>query len=184
MTFSRKIYIYFSLFIKVIYNLIILIILLISKRNIKLLKSYQKLYLFFSIFIWVLLVIILISKLAVIILLSIINKKMNCGKIAKIILLLSWKIPNISAYIIMLIAFLYDICQIFKGNLSSIIYEFAFWIICYIFIRFSINDYHQLDIILSLICTKVKNETETKDDKNENLGKKESIIKNNKQKIL
>ena len=166
MTFSQKIYIHFSLFIKLIYNIIILIILLISTRNIKLLKSYQKLYLFFSTFIWFLIVIFLFAKLAVALILNLLNKKFHCEKFITVILLLSWKIANISAYIIMLIAFLYDICLIiFKGNFSSIIYEFCFWFICFIFIRFSINDYYNLDKILYLICEKNNIETETKDKK-------------------
>ena len=156
MEFFQKIYIHFSLFIKGIYNLLILIILLISSRNIKILKRYQQLYLIISIIIWILIVIIYFTKLAVIIILNILKAKLHCEKIIKIILLLSWLITNISAYIIMAIAFLYDICQIFNGNLSFIIYEFIFSTICIIFICFSINDYYHLQIIFNLICEKIR----------------------------
>jgi hypothetical protein len=97
-----------------------------------------------------------------IILLNIFKKKFHCEKILKIFLITSWSITNIPAYIIMFIAFIYDIGQILKGNLTNILYECIFSTICIIFICFSINDYYQLDIILYLICEKIEIQIERK----------------------
>ena len=192
-------YIYISLFFKGIFNLIILIILLISSRNIKLLNSYQKLYLVLSIIDWFLIVIRYFCIFGLIITLKILKKKFQCQKLIKIILKLSWIIVNIPAYVIMLIAFLNDIFQILKGNVGYILYECIFCTICYIFICFTINDFYNLKNISYLICDKniikesvhkSKNSIETKIEGDEYefdlkvLGNKilESNIKNNKNK--
>lgn len=147
-------YFYISLFFKGIFNLIILIILLISSRNIKLLKSYQKLYLALSIIVWSLIVIRYFCKFGLVIVLKILKIKFQCQKLIKVILKLSWIIVNIPAYIIMLIAFINDIFQILKGNVAYILYECIFCTICYIFICFTINDFYNLKYISYLICDK------------------------------
>ena len=193
-------YIYFSLIIKIIFNLLILTVLLISSRNINILKPYQKFYFVISIIIWFLILLNYLAKLCGIIILKILKRKFHCEKIIKMILFLSWLATNISAYIIMTIAFIYDICQILKGNLTNILYEYIFSTICIIFISFSINDYYHLDIIFYFICEKFeikkeektteKKEVETTVDEYEfdvnNLVPKilESVNNKNKEKIL
>lgn len=179
MRFFQKIYIHLSLTIKGIFNLFILIILLISLRNINILKSYQKLYLVISLIIWILIVINYFGKLCLIIILKLLNKKFQCEGKIKMLLYISWLTTSISAYAIMLIAFLYDILQIYKGNLTFVIYECIFSGLCIIFICFTINDFYHLQIIFNLICEKaefeVKKEvaqpkeevTETKVDEDE-----------------
>lgn len=103
----------------------------------------------------------------------------------------------------MFIAFIYDICQILKGNLTNILYECIFSSICIIFICFSINDFYHLDIILYLICEKIEIQIERKAEEKtqekvvetsldefefdvNKLGLKisESVNNKNKQKIL
>lgn len=148
--------------IKAIYNLLILIVLLISSRNIKILKGYQKFYLVLSIITWLLIVIVYLTKLIAIIVLNKLNKKFHSLKIIKLMLLISWLGTNISAYIIMLIAFLYDVYQIFKGNLYNILYECVFCGICIIFVCFTINDFYHLEIIFYLICNKIEIKKEVK----------------------
>ena len=80
----------------------------------------------------------------------------------KIILFLSWVITNVSAYVIMFIALLYDIFQILKGNIYYVLYECIFCSIYIIFICFSINDYYHLQIIFYLICEKIEIKKEEK----------------------
>jgi hypothetical protein len=145
------IYIHFSLIIKFLFNLIILIILLISSRNIKLLKSYQKLYLVLTIIIWFLIVIKYLLKFSALIIVNIKKKKFEFKEKIKIALKLAWAVTNIPAYIIMIIAFVYDCCEIIRGNVADITYEIIFSSICIIFVCFTINDYYQFEIFVNLI---------------------------------
>ena len=138
---------------------------MISSRNIKLLKPFQKIYLIFSIIIWFSIVILYFTKLAAIILLKILNKKFHCEKKIKKILLLSWAITNVSAYFIIFIAFIYDIVQILKGNIYYILYECIICTIYIIYICFSINDYYHLQIIYYFICKKLEIKKEEKKTK-------------------
>ena len=80
MQLFQKIYVHLSLVIKGIFNLLILIILLISSRNISELKSYQKLYLVIAIIIWIFIAINYFGKLCLIIILKLLNKKFQCGE--------------------------------------------------------------------------------------------------------
>lgn len=145
------IYIHFSLIIKFLFNLIILIILLISLRNIKLLKSYQKLYLVLTIIIWFLIVIKYLLKFSALIIVNIKKKKFEFKEKIKIALKLAWSVTNIPAYIIMIIAFVYDCCEIIRGNVADITYEIIFSSICILFVCFTINDYYQFEIFVNLI---------------------------------
>lgn len=145
------IYIHFSLFIKFLFNLIILIILLISSRNIKLLKSYQKLYLVLTIIIWFLIVIKYLLKFSALIIVNIKKKKFEFKEKIKIALKLAWAVTNIPAYIIMIIAFVYDCCEIIRGNVADITYEIIFSSIYILFVCFTINDYYQFEIFVNLI---------------------------------
>ena len=145
------IYIHFSLIIKFLFNLIILIILLISSRNIKLLKSYQKLYLVLTIIIWFLIVIKYLLKFSALIIVNIKKKKFEFKEKIKIALKLAWAVINIPAYIIMIIAFVYDCCEIIRGNVADITYEIIFSSICILFVCFTINDYYQFEIFVNLI---------------------------------
>jgi hypothetical protein len=145
------IYIHFSLIIKFLFNLIILIILLISSRNIKLLKSYQKLYLVLTIIIWFLIVIKYLLKFSALIIVNIKKKKFEFKEKIKIALKLAWAVTNIPAYIIMIIAFVYDCCEIIRGNVADITYEIIFSSICILFVCFTINDYYQFEIFVNLI---------------------------------
>ena len=145
------IYIHFSLIIKFLFNLIILIILLISSRNIKLLKSYQKLYLVLTIIIWFLIVIQYLLKFSALIIVNIKKKKFEFKEKIKIALKLAWAVTNIPAYIIMIIAFVYDCCEIIRGNVADITYEIIFSSICILFVCFTINDYYQFEIFVNLI---------------------------------
>lgn len=156
MSCCQNIYIYFSLSIKLIFNLLILTALLISTININILKTYQKFYFVISIIIWLLINIKYFTILFMIILLKILKKKFHCEKLIKIIFITFWSITNIPAYIIMLIAFIYDICQMLDGNKTNILYECIFSTICIIFICFSINDYYHLDILFYFICEKIE----------------------------
>ena len=145
------IYIHFSLIIKFLFNLIILIILLISSRNIKLLKSYQKLYLVLTIIILFLIVIKYLLKFSALIIVNIKKKKFEFKEKIKIALKLAWAVTNIPAYIIMIIAFVYDCCEIIRGNVADITYEIIFSSICILFVCFTINDYYQFEIFVNLI---------------------------------
>lgn len=145
------IYIHFSLIIKFLFNLIILIILLISSRNIKLLKSYQKLYLVLTIIIWFLIAIKYLLKFSALIIVNIKKKKFEFKEKIKIALKLAWAVTNIPAYIIMIIAFVYDCCEIIRGNVADITYEIIFSSICILFVCFTINDYYQFEIFVNLI---------------------------------
>lgn len=145
------IYIHFSLIIKFLFNLIILIILLISSRNIKLLKSYQKLYLVLTIIIWFLIVIKYLLKFSALIIVNIKKKKFEFKEKIKIALKLAWAVTNIPAYIIMIIAFVYDCCEIIRGNVADITYEIIFSSIYILFVCFTINDYYQFEIFVNLI---------------------------------
>ena len=145
------IYIHFSLFFKFLFNLIILIILLISSRNIKLLKSYQKLYLVLTILTWLLIVINYLLKFSALIIVNVKKKKFEFKEKIKIALKLAWAVTNIPAYIIMIIAFVYDCCEIIRGNVADITYEIIFSSICILFVCFTINDYYQFEIFVNLI---------------------------------
>ena len=145
------IYIHFSLFFKFLFNLIILIILLISSRNIKLLKSYQKLYLVLAIIILFLIVIKYLLKFSALIIVNVKKKKFEFKEKIKIALKLAWAVTNIPAYIIMIIAFVYDCCEIIRGNVADITYEIIFSSICILFVCFTINDYYQFEIFVNLI---------------------------------
>ena len=149
------IYIHFSLIIKFLFNLIILIILLISSRNIKLLKSYQKLYLVITIILWFLIVINYLLKFSVLILVDVKKKKFEFKKKIKLALKLAWTVTNIPAYIIMIIAFVNDSIEIIRGNVADITYEIIFSSICILFVCFTINDYYQFGIFVYLISEKV-----------------------------
>ena len=157
-------YIQISLIIKGIYNLIILIILLMSCRNINTLKSIQKLYAIISIISWILIVITYFTKFTLIIIVKLKKKKFIHSNLIKRILLISWLITNISAYIIMIIAFVYDSYQILKGNLTKVLYECIFCSIYIIYICFSINDYYNLDNIFHITCEKIEIKNENKEE--------------------
>jgi hypothetical protein len=141
--------------IKFLFNLIILIILLISSRNIKLLKSYQKLYLVITIILWFLIVINYLLKFSVLILVDVKKKKFEFKKKIKLALKLAWTVTNIPAYIIMIIAFVNDSIEIIRGNVADITYEIIFSSICILFVCFTINDYYQFGIFVYLISEKV-----------------------------
>lgn len=51
----------------------------------------------------------------------------------------------------MIIAFVYDCCEIIRGNVADITYEIIFSSICIIFVCFTINDYYQFEIFVNLI---------------------------------
>lgn len=155
MTYFQKNYILFSLSAKFLFNLIILIILLISSRNIKILKSYQKLYLVLTIIFWFLIVIKYLLKLSALIYVNVKKEKFKFKENIKIALKLSWIITNIPAYIIMVIALIYDSCEIIKGNIKDITYEIIFSTIFFLFVCFTINDYYQSGIFINLISEKV-----------------------------
>ncbi len=159
------IYIYLSLIIKGILNLLFLVILLISSGNIKILKNYQKKFLVISIIEWFLIVVNYFCKFGIILASKILKKKFHCQKRIKMLLKLSWYIINISAYIIMSIAFIYDVIQILKGNLTYILYECIFCTLCIIFTCFTINDYYHLEIIYFLIVDEIEIKKETKEIK-------------------
>ena len=55
----------------------------------------------------------------------------------------------------MIIAFIYDSCEIIKGNVADITYEIIFSTICIIFVCFTINDYYQFEFFVNLISEKV-----------------------------
>lgn len=51
----------------------------------------------------------------------------------------------------MIIAFVYDCCEIIRGNVADITYEIIFSSICILFVCFTINDYYQFEIFVNLI---------------------------------
>jgi len=55
----------------------------------------------------------------------------------------------------MIIAFVYDCCEIIKGNVADITYEIIFSSICILFVCFTINDYYQFGIFVYLIYEEV-----------------------------
>jgi hypothetical protein len=79
------------------------------------------------------------------------KKKFEFKEKIKIALKLAWAVTNIPAYIIMIIAFVYDCCEIIRGNVADITYEIIFSSICIIFVCFTINDYYQFEIFVNLI---------------------------------
>ena len=79
------------------------------------------------------------------------NKKFKFEEKIIISLKLIWIIINIPAYIILMIAFVYDSYEIIVGNVSEITYEFIFSTICILFVCFTINEYYQFGIFTNLI---------------------------------
>ena len=55
----------------------------------------------------------------------------------------------------MVIALIYDSCEIIKGNIKDITYEIIFSTIFFLFVCFTINDYYQSGIFINLISEKV-----------------------------
>ena len=82
------------------------------------------------------------------------NKKFKFEEKIKIALKLVWIIINIPAYIILMIAFVYDSYEIIVGNVSKITYELIFSTICILFVCFTINEYYQFGIFANLILEK------------------------------
>ena len=115
-----------------------------------------------SIIEWFLIVVNYFFKFGLIIVLQRLNKKFHCQKQIKMMLKLSWLIINITAYIIISIAFINDVIQILKGNLTFVLYECIFCTLCIIFICFTINDYYHLRIIFYLICDEIEIKKEVK----------------------
>ena len=82
------------------------------------------------------------------------NKKFKFEEKIKIPLKFIWIIINIPAYIILMIAFVYDSYEIIVGNVSKITYELIFSTICILFVCFTINEYYQFGIFANLILEK------------------------------
>ena len=84
------------------------------------------------------------------------RKNSSSKKKIKLTLKLAWTVTNIPAYIIMIIAFVYDSIEIIRGNVADITYEIIFSSICILFVCFTINDYYQFGIIVYLISITLK----------------------------
>lgn len=151
MTICQKVPIYIFVSINFIENLLILIILFITSRNIKLLKDYQKAYLVLSIILWIVICLFYLAKILSLIYTKIMKKKLYFFELDKKVKW-TWIITNGGAYIFMLIGLIYDIILIVKGDISSIIYVIIYFIICFVYVIFSIFDYIYLEKILILTC--------------------------------
>lgn len=112
-------------------------------------------YLVLTIIFWFLIVINYLLKFTALILVNVKKKKFEYKEKIKIALKLAWAVTNLPAYIIMIIAFVYDCCEIIKGNVADITYEIIFSSICILFVCFTINDYYQFGIFAYLISEKV-----------------------------
>jgi len=108
-----------------------------------------------TILIWFLIVIKYLLKFSALIIVNVKKKKFEFKEKIKLSLKLAWTVTNIPAYIIMIIAFIYDSCEIIKGNVADITYEIIFSTICIIFVCFTINDYYQFEFFVNLISEKV-----------------------------
>ena len=105
--------------------------------------------------IWFLIVIKYLLKFSVLIIANFKKKKFEFKKKIELALKLAWTVTNIPAYIIMIIAFVYDSIEIIRGNVADITYEIIFSSICILFVCFTINDYYQFGIFVYLISEKV-----------------------------
>ena len=150
-TICQKVTTYIILSINLILNLLITIILLISSRNIKILNDLQKSYLVLAIILWLLISLKYFAKLLLLIYTQITKKRFYIPKIHNKFNLV-WIISNGCALIFMLIGLIWDMVLIVSGDIANAIYVIIYFVICFIYIIFSILDFNYNEIILKLIC--------------------------------
>ena len=139
--------------VNLIVNLIIFIIICISARNIKLLKPYQALYLVLSIIIWLIINLYCILKMVLLIVFRFRRKLYSILNLDKFIFIakLSWLIIFGSAFLFMIIGFIYDIAMIINGKNATIINPFTYFIVCFFYVIISYFDYNFCEKSLNLI---------------------------------
>ena len=160
---------YILLLINLIGNTLLTVVLLISSRNIRLLKGYQKLYLVLSIILWILICLIYVAKLLSLFYVKITKNFINRRKsdVEKKLRWI-WFITNGCSYIFILIGLIYDIVLIIKGEISSVVFPIIYFIICFIYFICSVVDFFFIETILKLICKIPRINLDDKPDKKDN----------------
>jgi len=171
---------YILLLINLIGNTLLTVVLLISSRNIRLLKGYQKLYLVLSIILWILICLIYVAKFLSLFYVKITKNFINRRKsdVEKKLRWI-WFITNGCSYIFILIGLIYDIILIIKGEISSVVFPIIYFIICFIYFICSVVDFFFIETIVKLICNIPRINLDDKPDKkdNEKLDKEENKTK-------
>ena len=130
-TDSEKYSVYLVLITNIIISLIITSLLLFGLYDISILKLYQKIYLILSLLIWVCLSITYITKLIMVLYSNLIYKN----------LIVIWFSINFPALISLIIAFIYDMTQLFKRNVPLLL-----WVLYAVIIYFTLNDYYHIKL--------------------------------------
>ena len=136
----------------------ILLILLISTNNIKILEPYKRLYLVLSIILWLIITLYYLLKICLLIVIIIIKKQIQLQyfeeKIIKIVKLIWYIIFGIS-FLFLFIGLISDIVNIIQGNIKTIKYAVAYFFVGFCYTILSFFDYIFIVPFIYIIYKKI-----------------------------